>query len=185
MLYFLLGFVITLIAIPPLIRTAYKLDLVDKPKGRKAHGRATPIIGGIGIYIGCILAYLVYGSNATLEPSIIYGGTLMFLLGLFDDIWDMRALYKFVVQIICASLMALSGVGLNLDLGALDAILSIVWIVGITNAINLVDGLDGLAGGIVIMALSVFGLIAYGLSNASVFFFDFESYRGNSGIFIL
>lgn len=170
MLCFLLGFTITLITIPPLIRIAYKFNIMDRPEGRKAHGRATPILGGIGIYIGWILAYLVSGVNVAIEPSIIYGATVMLLLGLLDDIWDIRALYKLFIQIICASLVILSGLGLNFGLGLLDIVLSIVWIVGITNAINLMDGLDGLAGGVATIASFIFGLIAYLAGNMSVFY---------------
>ena len=166
---------LTILLTPLAIWLARRLHAVDVPGGRKRHYRSTPRLGGVAI-VGSIV--VVLGPALTfLAPSTLEGlhakevvgftvaATMIFVLGLADDILGLRAIPKFLVQIAAASIVVLMGwqfhtVRLPLegvfDLGALAPILSIVWIVGVTNAINLIDGLDGLAAGVVaIISLSL------------------------------
>lgn len=165
MLCVIAGFIVTLCTIPLLIRIAYRFNIVDRPDGRKIHGRPIPIFGGLAIYMGFILANILCSGVLSIDSSIMYGTVSIMLLGTLDDIWDIKALYKLLVQVICGGFVALSGVSLDFGLGVFDKIVSILWIVGITNAINLMDGLDGLAGGIVTIATLIFGIIGYKMGN--------------------
>ncbi len=93
-------------------------------------------------------------------------------LGVYDDFTNLRAPFKFLIQVFAATLVALSGAMLQrLDLPFLEVIvlpiwlafpLTVLWIVAITNAVNLIDGADGLAGGVALIAVLFMGLIAFG-----------------------
>src|SRR5579862_3146623 len=96
-------------------RTALRLDIVDRPSGRKAHASPIPYLGGVAIYLAFILILLVgwrswnSGSGvakATEQLIAILGGaSLMALLGLIDDRFDLPALVKLVVQLLGAGVL--------------------------------------------------------------------------------
>jgi UDP-GlcNAc:undecaprenyl-phosphate GlcNAc-1-phosphate transferase len=91
--------------------------------------------------------------------GLVGGGILITILGLLDDMYNLKALLKLVFQILAALIVVFSGVTINvvtwpwagngvLMLGAWSDIITVLWIIGITNAVNFIDGLDGLAAGI-------------------------------------
>ncbi|MEK7447626.1 MAG: MraY family glycosyltransferase, partial [Patescibacteria group bacterium] len=97
------------------------------------------------------------------------GATLMFVLGLIDDIFDIRARYKLVGQIIAVVLAMFLGLtiqfvtgqgGTVMSIGLLSLPLTFFWLLGVTNAINLIDGLDGLSGGVAAIASITLGIVA-------------------------
>ena len=100
------------------------------------------------------------------------GLLLMHGLGVYDDFTNLRAPFKFLVQVLAATLVALSGATLQrlalpfvgtVTLPLVLAVpLTILWIVAISNAINLIDGADGLAGGVAMVAALFMGIIAFG-----------------------
>ena len=106
-------------------------------------------------------------SNSIQQICFFFSITILFGLGMMDDLKDLSAKYKFVIQFGLATLIALSGIritsfeglfGINeLPLMAQYTI-TIVAVVGITNAFNLIDGIDGLAGGIGFMSLVTLGI---------------------------
>jgi UDP-GlcNAc:undecaprenyl-phosphate/decaprenyl-phosphate GlcNAc-1-phosphate transferase len=119
-------------------------------------------------------------SMALLLPSaiddritgIIIGATLMFLIGVVDDIKGLSARVKLVGQIACAVILFFFDVRISFIRDPLDGtmimfplivslIVTVVWIVGITNTINLIDGLDGLAAGVSFIATLTIAYIAY------------------------
>ncbi len=153
---------------------------------RDAHKKTVPRFGGIGIAMGFLLtialAYYLIGSvpNSPLNPLsttvegpwliFLCGGIGIFLLGLADDLWDIRVRYKLLGQIGVAIFFA--GFGMSLEkidlpvygiweLGSLAFPVTVLWIVGLMNALNLIDGLDGLASGIAMIALGFFIAIAF------------------------
>ena len=82
------------------------------------------------------------------------GAIVMYLVGLIDDIYDLKPILKLIGQIVAASIVAFYGItidfisfpmGPTIHFGILSIPITIIWIVAITNAINLIDGLDGLA----------------------------------------
>jgi UDP-GlcNAc:undecaprenyl-phosphate GlcNAc-1-phosphate transferase len=141
-------------------RTALRLDIVDRPAGRKAHASPIPYLGGVAIYLAFILI-LVLGwrvwNNGTGVATvtgqliaIVGGATLMALLGLADDRFDLPALLKLGVQLVGALILVLAQVTVHFNHPAFQpfqAPLTILWVVGITNALNLMDNMDGLAVG--------------------------------------
>ena len=164
---------------PLSIKIAQKLGVIDKPKdARRVHKNPTPRFGGMAIFLGSMAAMLIPAGMNNKIVVAMAGGLLMYLLGITDDILDIKPIVKFLGQLIIASGVYAFGVRIsfisnyfgstnvdshaNVILGAGVAyFLTVLWIVGITNAINLMDGLDGLAAGsTAIMALSL-AYIAY------------------------
>lgn len=189
----LLGFIIALFLsylLTPLIRSrAVKLGLLDKPGQRKIHGTPVPRLGGVSIYVSLFLTSLIFityywNCNACIIGTfsllgIFAGGTVIFFLGLLDDIEPLQPVLKLLIQILAATVAWLLGIKIlsvvnplyHADFGFFEFsvggpglqftlfvsyILTLLWIVGITNAINLVDGMDGLATGISLISAIAF-----------------------------
>lgn len=127
----------------------------------------------MGIYIAFIVSILIsMDYTIDIQRLIIYSG-LMLVVGILDDIKDIKAIYKLALETISALLAVLSGVMLHIIPDGMwwssfvNVAISIVWMVGITNAVNIVDGLDGLAGGIAFIGscafLAIFMLYDYAI----------------------
>jgi UDP-GlcNAc:undecaprenyl-phosphate/decaprenyl-phosphate GlcNAc-1-phosphate transferase len=167
------GFTTNLL-VPLAIRVARSLRAVDAPGGRRHQEVAVPRLGGIAIVGGLALGVLTvvalqWTEWASTIPrdqalALLIGGSLVFTLGVVDDLFDVSAGKKFGIQVIAATILVLAGlsfdvlglIGLgNVSLGPAQEVVSVLFIVGVINAINLIDGLDGLAGGVVaIISLS-------------------------------
>ena len=174
----LIGTVVSALTTPLSIKLAFKFDIIDRPRDdRRVHNRPIPRFGGMGIFVGSMVAMII---PATMNNNIriaMMGGLLMYALGVADDIADLRPAVKFAGQLAIATLMYSMGIRIRffnaliapaagsktvVFLGAgLAYVVTVLWIVGITNAVNLMDGLDGLAAGsMAIMALSL-AYVAY------------------------
>jgi UDP-GlcNAc:undecaprenyl-phosphate GlcNAc-1-phosphate transferase len=172
---FFASFLTSLYATPLILRLAKNLNAVDHPDQRKIHSRLVPRLGGVAIYIGfslhwlilSLLHYPVYFGTGN-QYLVLIGATFMLLLGIMDDLRGLNAWQKLPVQIAVALLVGLGGYHIRLlslpwggavDLGRFGIILSVLWIVGLSNAMNLIDGLDGLAAGIsTIGAVTIFAV---------------------------
>lgn len=172
---YLLGFFI----MPFVIYFAKKNNLVDKPDERKIHHGAIARLGGIAIWASAMLSFLLlvvlsYYPYGKLLSGILLGSSLMFLLGLIDDIYGLKAKFKLLIQIAIASIVYLLGVSVEtvynpfgdpIHLGmVVSYIVTVLWIVGISNALNFIDGVDGLAGSIVTISSVTLGLIAVAMT---------------------
>ena len=164
---------------PLSIRIAHKLGVIDQPKdARRVHKKPIPRFGGMAIFLGSMAAMMIpAGMNGKIKIAMI-GGLLMYLLGITDDILDIKPAVKFLGQVAIASLVYALGIRITFISNYFGAavvdshanvilsegvayLITILWIVGITNAVNLMDGLDGLAAGsVAIMSLSL-AYIAY------------------------
>lgn len=149
---------------PLSIKIAHKFDIIDRPRDdRRVHDRPIPRFGGMAIFLGTMTAWIIPAEiNKSLKVAML-GGLLMYLLGVADDIKNLKPLVKFAGQTAIAALMYILGIRITtLGLpGILAFIITIFWIVGVTNAVNLMDGMDGLAAGsVAIMSLSL-AYIAY------------------------
>ncbi|MCP8967680.1 glycosyltransferase family 4 protein [Ectobacillus ponti] len=162
---------ITVVIVTPLVmKLAFKIGAVDKPNARKVHARIMPRLGGLGIFIGVAAGYFVSGLYEERMSTIIAGAFIIVGLGVLDDMYELSAKLKFLVQIGVALLIVRSGLLIDLvnipffgdhQLTPYVAYpLTVLWIVGITNAINLIDGLDGLSGGISSIALATIAVMA-------------------------
>jgi UDP-GlcNAc:undecaprenyl-phosphate GlcNAc-1-phosphate transferase len=169
LLCFITAFVVTLIAIPPIIALIRKFRLYDVPNARKEHISPIPTMGGIAIFAGMMVALFMWLPFSRQLPlvSFFFAILVLFGLGILDDLKDLSARYKFVVQIGLAALLAISGVRITSFEGlfgihelhySAQFTITMVVIVGITNAFNLIDGIDGLAGGLGFMSLVTLGL---------------------------
>ncbi|MEW6548190.1 MAG: MraY family glycosyltransferase [Spirochaetota bacterium] len=164
--------------VPSVTQFAHSRGLYDTINDRKVHNGKIPRLGGVGIAVAFLLTSFVLLSlqgplydelNDHIEiwPILLSGG-IMFILGLMDDLFDLRAMYKFLVQIGAALLLMAFGFRFRVimvpwgdglfHLGYFSYPITLLWIIGITNAVNLIDGLDGLAGGISFIAASTFGI---------------------------
>lgn len=158
-----LTLVMSLIITPLIMKFSIKMNVTDKPNYRKAHSVPTPTLGGIAIFISFLVGLLILQPSSDYHAAVITGAFLIILLGVFDDLYNLSAKTKFLVQIIAALLIVFWGglqvefinlpFGGQIEFGFFSSIVTIVWIVGITNAINFIDGLDGLAGGVSSIAL--------------------------------
>ncbi len=161
----------------PLVRHfAIRFGFVDVPKdARRMHHKPIPTIGGLAIYAAFLFVILILGSLTRELGGILAGGTIVVLLGVVDDKYDLNAKLKFVVQILAAAVPVSQGCmidyisnplpvgGPYLSLGVLAIPVTIVWIVAITNAVNFIDGLDGLSVGVCSISCLSMAIIALSL----------------------
>lgn len=171
---FITGLVISIFLTPWLRNKLIEKGLVDKPDARKIHKRAVPNLGGIAIYLGFTVAltlsfFLFPDWFADREWQLIglfIASTFIVLVGIYDDVYNIRAIWKLFLQILAGTILLFFGYeieaianpfGSSIELGWLNYPLTVFWVVGIINAINLVDGLDGLASGVgMIVAMTIF-----------------------------
>lgn len=164
----LMGFAIALLCLPIVLGICRRWQLFDTPGLRKLHRLPKPTLGGLA-FISATLLTLVWEKKMDQFPaSLIAALAIITLLGLLDDLRNLRALPKLVLQIGLAALVAAAGPRLQQLHGFLGAdslhplwqyLLTIGWLVVVTNAFNLVDGVDGLAGGIGLISLVVLGFL--------------------------
>lgn len=149
--------------ITPLVKSfAYKVGAIDVPKdNRRMHKKPIPRLGGLAIFIGFMVSILLFVNITSDMKNILLGAVIIVVLGVVDDIMDLPAKLKFVVQIMAALIPTLGGVRIQAlsnpnvfsedlywVLGGLSIPVTVLWIVGLTNAVNFIDGLDGLANGV-------------------------------------
>ncbi len=183
-LSFLISAFLAALIIPRILLISAKKRLFDEPDKRKVHQHAVPRLGGVSffptiLFTFCVVMAARYLYGYTIEPVraeylipecllLVCGMTLLYLIGIADDLIGVRYRQKFVVQIICASFFPLSGLWINNLYGIFGVHLlspvvgipfTILMVVFITNAINLIDGIDGLASGLSSVALLVFGVL--------------------------
>ncbi len=149
--------------IPLVRRVASRLRIVDQPDSRKLHLTPMPLLGGIAIYAGFIVALLLFGERWVIPQviGILVSATIVSFLGIWDDRWGLRPLLKLLGQAVAASILIISGVQVGfLPHPFLNTAVTLIWILGITNALNLLDNMDGLSGGIGAVAAAFFLLLA-------------------------
>ena len=168
---FLAGLVLT----PLVKRIAIHIGAVDKPDNkRKVHHKTMPRLGGLAIFLSFLLGYMIFAPKSTQMLSVLIGGFIIMLVGIFDDIRTinpgLRPIYKFIGQIIAASIVAFYGnitfadmtiFGIKFQFGVLAYPIAVLFIVSIMNAINFADGLDGLAAGTSTIYFITIAIISY------------------------
>lgn len=213
LLCFVTSFIVTMISIPVIIKLAQKYKLYDVPNERKEHTVPVPTMGGIAVMAGMMMALLLWVpfNYGTEQICFLLSLAVLFSLGMMDDIKDLSARYKFVIQAGLAMLMAVSGIRISSFEGlfgiydlpiAAQYTFTLLTITGVTNAFNLIDGIDGLAGGIGFMSLITLGiflsingdftsaLLAFSLAGGIVAFLYFnfnpaKIFLGDTGSLVL
>jgi len=154
--------------VTPLCRwAAVKLNILDKPDWRKIHEDPTPLLGGLGIYLAFTASLLLNGVFLPGMKILLLGASLIFIMGLWDDIRPLPALLKFVFQILI-SLMVIIWGDIHFTFfyktswaHFVNIPLTILWFVGLTNAMNFFDGVDGLATSMSIISALFLGIISF------------------------
>ena len=163
-------FVFVALITPIIKKIASHVGAMDIPDKRKVHEFPMPRLGGLGIYAGFLLGYMIFGEHTATMNSILIGSFVLIITGMIDDIKPMKASHKLVGQLIAALIVVLYGnlllrdisfFGMYINFGALAYPITIIFILGCINCLNLIDGLDGLASGISAIFFLTIGIIAY------------------------
>lgn len=156
LLFSFISFALCAVFTPLIILFCKKFSLYDSVNARKIHSGNIPRLGGVGIIIAFMLSvvpcFLIDKNLSTMNTiPILVAGFIIFLFGIIDDIFEMRAFLKLIVQLVATSIVVLNGFRFRQIFGwimpaPIAMILTFGWVLGIINAYNLIDGLDGLCG---------------------------------------
>ena len=171
-LAFFIALFASLMLAMPVRALALRVGMVDLPGPRKVHLQPIPLLGGLAMYGGVMLAILFAFDGAARAQSagIVTGATLVAAVGFLDDRgWLHHQIKLFVAMPIAAGILLLTGIRAQVfeiilpgRTGAiLDAVLTIFWVVGITASFSILDHMDGLCAGIAAMASIFFAMLAY------------------------
>jgi UDP-GlcNAc:undecaprenyl-phosphate GlcNAc-1-phosphate transferase len=166
-LYILLFAFLGVGALTPLIvHLSHQWGLVDQPSDRKIHTQPTPRLGGVAVYLGFLGSVLLNSILPDWMIATLAAGSLLLIVGVIDDVWDLPAVSKLAAQLVAAGIVIATGKVLTLfpsgPIGDVaNILLTLLWIVGITNAFNFFDGMDGLATGLAILIAGFMGAVAF------------------------
>ena len=166
--FILLFSVLAACFLTPLCRVlALKLKILDRPDWRKIHDQPTPLLGGVAVFIAFSVALFLNNVFLPGMKSLLLGTTLIFLMGLIDDVKPIPALLKFILQVGISLLVIFMG-DIHLTFfhhstwaPFVNVPLTVLWMVGLTNAMNFFDGIDGLASAMSIICALFVGLLAF------------------------
>ena len=162
-------FFVTLI-MPIIKKVAVHVNALDIPNERKVHKKSMPRLGGLGIFFGLLIGYMIFAEENTIMNSILISSFIIVITGMIDDINPIKARYKFLAQLIAACVIVFYGdivldhttiFGLNINFSYFSIPITLFFILGCINCINLIDGMDGLAGGISAIYFLTIGIICY------------------------
>lgn len=164
-------FVFTALIMPFTINIANHIGAIDVPKDdRRVHSKPIPKLGGLGIFIGFLFGYMLFGIQSVKMNSILISSFIIILYGIIDDIKTLDAKYELLGQIIAASIVVFYGQILltditifnyTIDFGIFAYPITMFFILGCTNVIRLIDGIDGLSSGISSIFYLTIGIIAF------------------------
>ncbi len=167
---------------PPVKAFAVKVGAIDVPKdARRVHDHPIPRMGGLAIFIGFIIAVLLFADVDVKLRGILIGCVIIVAAGAIDDVIAMKWWVKLLCEFAAAIVAVAHGVVIevlfnpnifsdnaSLLLGYLSIPVTVIWIVGITNAVNLIDGLDGLACGVSTISSVTMLIVALILSEGNI-----------------
>jgi len=166
------AFLLTAGLIPALRSPAQRLGLVDQPCHRKRHEGQVPLTGGLAMFLAFIVALSIQWVWLPSLASLLLGMLIMLAVGVADDLFDIRPLYKLLSQILVATVFVLlSGLEVihmgqifgtwigPIGMGPFSEVFTVACVVFLINAINMSDGMDGLAGGICFFLLMMLGTV--------------------------
>jgi UDP-GlcNAc:undecaprenyl-phosphate/decaprenyl-phosphate GlcNAc-1-phosphate transferase len=171
---------------PFTMRLAKAVGAVDEPRERGLSDRATPLLGGLAIFAGVLVAMLAflpagYGKDAQLWHGVLMAAALITLVGALDDRFDLHPLAKLAGQIVAAVIVVHYGVAVkSITLPFVGALafpkagptnagpaLTVIGLVVMMNVVNLSDGVDGLAAGVCVIIAGTLAVIAFDLDRAA------------------
>jgi UDP-GlcNAc:undecaprenyl-phosphate GlcNAc-1-phosphate transferase len=171
-LAFLIALSASLVLTVPVRALALRVGMVDLPGPRKVHLKPIPLLGGLAMYGGVMLAIIFAFDGAAREQSvgIVTGATLVAVVGFLDDRgWLHHQIKLFVAMPAAACILLATGVhaqAFELIIPGragywLDAALTILWVVGITASFSILDHMDGLCAGVAATASFFFAVVAF------------------------
>lgn len=177
-LLLILAFIISAVAIFCVLLFTTHFGIYDRIDERKVHTGNIPRLGGVGIFLGFLAGLVMFavstGTHSFLGTGVwnlVVACTMIFIMGVWDDIAPWRARYKLLIQCLAAVVAISAGLKFNQitfgptdfywNMGLVSYPLTFFWIIGVTNAVNLIDGIDGLAGSISAMAACIYALVFY------------------------
>lgn len=181
-LFSLISLILSAGLIPLVIHFCRYYSLYDSVNARKIHSGNIPRLGGVAICLGFVIASILCfifdkDHKFTNVVPILCSGTLIFVFGILDDIIEMRAIFKLLVQLVASGIVVLFDFRISQIFGWVLPIwisraVTFCWILGIINAYNLIDGMDGLCGTLVLTSLITYGfmLISSHFEGAAVCF---------------
>ena len=191
-----ISFALVMLTIPPIVTIAKAKKLFDPFDERKIHTSIVPPLGGVAIFIAFVLSTIIATDGLSFDSLkyIIAAVTIMFFIGLKDDILIISARKKFMIQVFAATLLIALGnirftnlhgiLGLH-ELNYLPSIsITLFVMIGIINAFNLIDGIDGLASGLATISSISFGIWFYLTGNYQLSIMSFALVGSLIGFFI-
>ena len=218
---FLISVTVVLWSIPDVKTIGLKFGIIDQPNARKIHNRPVVRVGGVSIFAGTLTALLIVwrlGAFSTISAEeawevwgVVLGSIAFFLIGFADDLFDLSALLRLVMQLAIATFCWYVGVRIDflsvpfdglIQLGWFSLPITVIWLVGMANAVNMIDGVDGLAAGVsgiaavVMLIVSLFmnqpaaALIAAALAGGALGFLRYnfnpaQIFMGDGGAYFM
>jgi len=170
----IVAFFASIFTIKALLPLAPHIGLVDLPNERKKHDGAIPLIGGISIFTGVLIASTLFIQQSQLLNLYLISSALLVFIGTMDDIYDLNVAPRMIFQGLVATIMVfgagtyisdlgnISSFG-NINIGPYGMIFTMLACITAINAFNMIDGIDGLAGSmsiVSILSVAILSLIA-------------------------
>jgi len=193
---FIIAFFLVIASIPPIIRVANAKRLFEPFEERKIHTITVPPLGGVAIFIGFTLSSIIATDGISFDvlKYIIASVIIMFFIGLKDDLMNISARKKLLVQILAAVILIMLGdvrfthlhgiLGIEEIRYIPSIILSLFAMVVIINAFNLIDGIDGLASALAMLSVSAYGIWFLISGNTQFAILSFALVGSLAGFFI-
>lgn len=174
---FLVALAVAALLTPFVARLAVRVGAVDEPRERGLAARSTPLLGGLAILAGVLVAALIWLPIDQQTTGILLGAALIAAIGAVDDTFELSPAVKLLGQMAAALIPVVAGVRVEhvtlpflgaLDFGAvLGGTLTVIGLVGLMNVVNFSDGVDGLAAGVCAISAVAFSIIAFDLGRTS------------------
>jgi UDP-GlcNAc:undecaprenyl-phosphate/decaprenyl-phosphate GlcNAc-1-phosphate transferase len=169
---FLVAFAAAALLTPPVARLARRIGAVDSLKARGLASEATPLLGGLAIFAGTLIAALLFMPDSERVRWILIAAAFITLVGAWDDWRDLPPAAKLAGQLIAALMLVNADVVVRnitfpflgaVEFGDLGGPLTVLGLVAIMNVVNFSDGVDGLAAGVCAISALAFAVIAFDL----------------------
>jgi UDP-GlcNAc:undecaprenyl-phosphate GlcNAc-1-phosphate transferase len=179
---FLVAAAVTALLTPLTMRLARASGAIDEPRERGLSERSTPLLGGLAIFAGVLVAMLAwlpsgYYEERHLWQGVLLGAALITLVGALDDRYDLPPAVKLAGQVLAAVIVVHYGVAVKAitlpfvgrlafpNAGVTNAgpILTVIGLVAMMNVVNFSDGVDGLAAGVCTIIAAAMAVIAFDL----------------------
>lgn len=170
--------VVTFVVTHFVIKFTLKHKIYPEIRTRDSHQKPTPRLGGLGMFVGFLVAMAVAASLGWFKSVFVQGGpilgvilaaSIIAILGALDDVYDLDWTLKLAGQFLAAGILSWQGIqivslpiaGITIGSFGMSFVVSVFLTVLIMNAVNFIDGLDGLVVGVVLIGTSTFFVYSY------------------------